>query len=75
MLLKGNKRRSDDTRKYFMRFILKNKSKLEALDTWSLEKIKAKYQILLVMIKGIVIHQIKDNLVKNESVYEDYIYQ
>ena len=74
MLLKGKKRRSEDSRKYFIRFIFKNGSKIEVLDTWSFEKIKRKYQIILAMVKGMVVTNVKEELVNNETVYSDYIY-
>jgi hypothetical protein len=74
MLLKGKKRGPDDSRKYFIRFIFKNKNKIEVLDTWSIEKIKRKYQIILAMVKGMIVTNVKEELVNNETIYSDYIY-
>ena len=75
MVIKGNKKGADDNRKYSLRFNFKNKVKIEFGHTWDLNKIKFKYQICIAMIKGIVLPEINKNLVKDESIYEDYIYQ
>jgi hypothetical protein len=77
MVIKGNKRGADDNRKYYLRFHIKDdkKTQIEFGETWELYKIKIKYQICLSMIKGIVLANVKENLVKNESIYEDYVYK
>lgn len=74
-MLKGNKRGADDSRKYFLRIVLKDNRKIEALDTWSFKKIKRKYQIILAMVKGMIITKVNESFVKNESIYTDYIYK
>jgi hypothetical protein len=74
MVIKGNKKRADDNRKYFLRFYFKNKVKIEFGHTWDLKKIKNKYQICVAMIKGIVLAEVNKNLVKDESIYEEYVY-
>jgi len=75
MVINGNTKGADDYRKYFIRITLKDKTIIEWGHTWSLSKIKDKYQISLAMIKAMILPEVKNNLVKDESIYEDYIYK
>ena len=59
--------------KYFLRFKLKNGEKIEFGHTWEFIKIRTKYQICLAMIKGIILPEVAQNLIKDESTYCDYI--
>ena len=74
IVMKGNKKGANDNRKYFIRFCLNNNNDFEFGDTLNEYKIKEKYQISLAMIKGIILPEVKKNLIKDESIYEDYYY-
>lgn len=74
--IEGIKKGADDHRKYFIRIYHKDK-KIEPIKfgyTWSFDKIKWKYQVCLAMIKGLVMINVKDYLIKDESKYLDYVY-
>ena len=76
IVIKGIKRGADDHRKYFIRIYNKDKKivPIQFGFTWSFDKIKYKYQICLAMIKGLVMLNVKDYLIKDESNYLDYTY-
>ncbi len=75
IVIKGRKMGADDHRKYFLRINLKtNHEKIEFGHTWHVHRIKVKYQICLAMIKGIILPVVTNNLIKDETIYHDYIY-
>ena len=76
IVIKGMKRGADDHRKYFIRVYNKDKkiTPIQFGYTWSFEKIKYKYQVCLAMIKGMVLVNVKDYYIKDESTYSDYVY-
>ena len=61
----------------FVMLTEKSEKKIEPIKfgyTWSFDKIKWKYQVCLAMIKGLVMINVKDYLIKDESKYLDYVY-
>lgn len=75
IVIKGQKKGAYDNRKYFVRILMKDRlPPVEFGYTWSFDKIKFKYQVCVVMIKGLVINVVKDYYIKDESTYDDYVY-
>ena len=75
IIIRGRKKGADDHRKFFIRIQLKNnQDPIEFGYTWEIADIKIKYQICLAMIKGIILAEVSNNLIKDESTYHDYIY-
>lgn len=77
MVKKGNKKGSYDDTKYYIRFVLTNSNypDFEFSETIKYDWIKYKYLICLALIKRMFYKDVPKYLLKNETIYEDYIYK
>ena len=72
--MKGNKKGSDDSRRYYIRITSYNENIFDFGSTWFKDSIKEKYQISLAMIKGVVLTQVPNSFIKDETNYMEYKY-